>query len=143
VIVWRVMCLESSNYLLFSLRDCFVCLFLNTLLKIGRDGETLLPIYPMGHNQGVIHLPTQLPHTRYFPMKTTLPHQQVPSHYKQIHHLRRSIRQATSQGSIYTPRTWKCEDKVSNRVREQRDHTLVVAHGVDSKECFFATPNFQ
>jgi hypothetical protein len=52
--VWRVMCLESSNYLLFSLRDCFVCLFLNTLLKIERGGETLLPIYPMGHKQSVI-----------------------------------------------------------------------------------------
>jgi hypothetical protein len=60
VIVWRVVRLESSNYLLFSLRDCFVCLFLNTLLKIGRGGETLLPMYPMGHNQSVISL---LPHT--------------------------------------------------------------------------------
>ena len=52
--VWRVMRLGSSNYLLFSLGDCFVCLFLNTLLKIEMDGETLLPIHPMGHNQSVI-----------------------------------------------------------------------------------------
>src|SRR6056297_1339433 len=137
------MCLGSSNYLLFSLRDCFVCLFLNTLLKIERGGETLLPLYPMGHNQGVIHLPTQQPHTRYFPMKTTLPHQQVPSHYKYILQLRRSIRQGTSQGSIHTPWTWKSEDNVSNRVREQRDHTLVVAHGVYREECFLRPPNFQ
>jgi hypothetical protein len=27
---------------------------LNTLLKIERGGETLLPIYPMGHNQSGI-----------------------------------------------------------------------------------------
>jgi hypothetical protein len=60
VVIWRVMCLESSNYLLFSLRDCFVCLFLNTLLKIRCGEETLLAVHPMGHNQGVISL---LPHT--------------------------------------------------------------------------------
>jgi hypothetical protein len=143
VIVWRVVRLESSNYLLFSLRDCFVCLFLNTLLKIGRGGETLLPTYTMGHNQSVIHYSTPLPHTRYFPMETTLPHQQVPSHYKYILQLRRSIRQTTSQRSIHTPQTWKSEDKVSNRVREKRDHTLVVAHGVHREECFSASPNFQ
>jgi hypothetical protein len=61
--VWRVMCLESSNYLLFSLRDCFVCLFLNTLLKIERGGETLLPIYPMGHKQSVILRLNTTPHS--------------------------------------------------------------------------------
>ena len=143
MVVWRVVRLGSSNYLLFSLRDCFVCLFLNTLLKIERGGETLLPTYPMGHNQSVIHLSMPLPHTRYFPMETTLPHQQIPSHYKYILQLRRSIRQTTSRGSIHTPQTWKSEDKVSNRVREQRDHTLVVAHGVAREECFSVSPNFQ
>jgi hypothetical protein len=43
--VWREMCLESSNYLLFFLKRIVFVFILMSLLKIEEDGGLVLPMY--------------------------------------------------------------------------------------------------
>ena len=141
--VGSVMRLGSSNYLLFSLGDCFVCLFLNTLLKNEMDGETLLPMDPMGHNQSVISLLDWTPISPTFSREkwpfcqhhSSNDEHTIQAPLASICRRSRATRHASSM-QINDPEAGK------SRV-ETQDHTLVVAHGVYSEQCFPSTPNFQ